>query len=245
MTIQQAIEGYLKYSGAKVLNVSVALIDMDGVLYDTMKYHTQAWVKLMKKNGIRCTREEFYAYEGMTGADIIKKKFKEGAGKNITDDEAHALYKVKGRYFTELGEPDVMAGALRVLQALQQASMRNVVVTGSAQQTLLDRLDTDFAGLLDTEARVTAFDAPRGKPSPEPYLKAITKAAVKPTQCIVIENAPLGVQSGHTAGCFTIGVTTGPIPERDLYKAGADICYPSMDALADALPDLLAAMKCN
>lgn len=243
MTIQQAIEGYLKYSGAKQLNVSVALIDMDGVLYDTMKNHTLAWVKLMKKNGIRCTREEFYAYEGMTGADIIKKKFKEGAGKNITDDEAHALYKVKGRYFTELGEADVMTGALRVLEALQHAAVTNVVVTGSAQHTLLDRLDEDFTGLLSRDIRVTAFDAPRGKPSPEPYLKAMTKAQAKPWQCIVIENAPLGVQSGHTAGCFTIGVTTGPISERDLYKAGADICFPSMDALADALPELIAALR--
>ncbi len=244
MTIQQAIEGYKKYSGAKSLNVTTALIDMDGVLYDSMKNHTRAWVKLMKKNGIRCTRDEFYLYEGMTGVDTIKLKFREGAGKQVTDDEAQALYKVKTRYFSELGEAPIMAGAVRVLEALRDLSVERIVVTGSAQTSILDRLDSDFAGLL-SDKRVTALDSSRGKPNPEPYLKGIAKAGATANQCIVIENAPLGVQAGHAAGCFTIGVTTGPIPERDLYKAGADICYPSMDALADALPDLLAAMKCN
>ena len=70
----------------------------------------------------------------------------------------------------------------------------------------------------------------------------MTSAGVM-AQCIVIENAPLGVQSGHAAGCFTIGVTTGPIPEKDLYKAGADMVYPSMEALAQALPSLIEAFK--
>ena len=93
------------------------------------------------------------------------------------------------------------------------------------------------------EHRVTGHDVRRGKPSPEPYLKGALKAGVQPSQCIVIENAPLGVQAGHAAGCFTIGVTTGPIPEKDLYTAGADIVYPNMDALAQALPTLIEAFK--
>ncbi len=242
MTIEQAIEGYKKYSGAKSLDAIVALIDMDGVLYDSMKNHTRAWVKLMKKNGIRCTRDEFYLYEGMTGVDTIKMKFREGAGKQVTDDEARALYRVKTRYFSELGEAPVMPGAVRVLEVLGTLGVERIVVTGSAQTSILDRLDADFPGLL-SEKRVTALDSARGKPNPEPYLKGMAKAAATASQCIVIENAPLGVQAGHAAGCFTIGVTTGPVPERDLYKAGADIVYPSMDALADALPTLISSLR--
>ena len=82
----------------------------------------------------------------------------------------------------------------------------------------------------------------KGKPNPEPFLKGMAKAEKKSNQCIVIENAPLGVQAAHAAGCFTIGVTTGPIPEKDLYKAGADIVYKNMDELAAALPSLLVAL---
>jgi len=242
MTLENAITGYLKYTGHKSVNISVALIDCDGVLYDSMKNHTLAWVKLMKKNGIKCTRDEFYALEGMTGSEIIKNKFRSGAGKNITDDEARALYGVKTRYFQELGGAPVMPGAQRVLEALKQAGVQRVVVTGSQQPTILQRLDEDFADLL-SDIKVTGHDVKRGKPNPEPYLKGMQKTDTKSNQCIVIENAPLGVQAGHAAGCFTVGVTTGPIPEKDLYKAGADIVYKSMDELADALPSLLTALN--
>ena len=222
MTLQQTIAEYLKYTGHKGLDISAALIDCDGVLYDSMKYHTQAWVKLMKKNGIKCTRDEFYELEGMTGSEIIKMKFKKGAGKNITDDEAHALYGVKTRYFNELGEAPVMPGAVRVLEALKEAGVERILVTGSQQDTILERIEKDFPNLFG-EVKITGHDVRKGKPNPEPYLKAMAKAA-------------------HAAGCFTIGVTTGPIPEKDLYKAGADLVYKNMDELAAALPSLLVAL---
>lgn len=242
MTEQTAIANYLKYSGHKAVDIKVALVDCDGVLYDSMKNHTRAWVKLMKKNGVKCTRDEFYQYEGMTGAEIVKLMFKRGAGKNITDDEAWEFYKVKARYFRELGPVELMPGAHEVLQALKSAGITNVLVTGTNEPTTLQRIDADYGDLL-SEQRVTGADVRRGKPNPEPYLKGMAKAGANSSQCIVLENAPLGVQSGHAAGCFTIGITTGPIPEKDLYKAGADIVYPSMAALAQALPQLLAAFK--
>lgn len=242
MTLQNAIANYLKFSGFKSIDLKVALVDCDGVLYDSMKNHTRAWVKLMKKNGVKCTRDEFYAYEGMTGAEIIKKKFKEGAGKNITDDEAWALYKVKGRYFTELGEVPMMPGAKEAMEALKTLGVRRVLVTGSREPAVLDRISSDYEGIFDPE-RVTGADTTHGKPNPEPYLRGQQKAGVKPNECIVIENAPLGVMAGHASGCFTIGVTTGPIPAKDLTKAGADLVLPDMATLAQQLPEIVAAFK--
>jgi HAD superfamily hydrolase (TIGR01509 family) len=242
MTEKNAIANYYKYTGKKSFNFTTALIDMDGVLFDSMKNHTRAWVKLMKKNGIKCTRDEFYMYEGMTGRDIIKMKFKNGAGKNITDDEAQALYKVKTRYFTELGEVEMIPGTLELLKALKEAGIRCILVTGSGTQSMLDRIDTDYEGIFD-EQRITAADVRRGKPNPEPYLKAMAKINAQPNECIVVENAPLGVQAGHTAGCFTVGVTTGPISEKEMYKAGADIVYGDMAAFLTSLPELIEALK--
>jgi HAD superfamily hydrolase (TIGR01509 family) len=242
MTEQNAIANYYKYTGKKSFNFTTALVDMDGVLFDSMKNHTRAWVKLMKKNGIKCTRDEFYMYEGMTGRDIIKMKFKDGAGKNITDDEAQALYKVKTRYFTELGDVEMIDGTLELLKALKAAGIKCVLVTGSGTHTMLERVDTDYEGIFD-EQRITAADVKRGKPNPEPYLKAMAKVNAQPNECIVIENAPLGVQAGHTAGCFTVGVTTGPIAEKDMYKAGADMVYKDMASFQAALPQLIEALK--
>jgi HAD superfamily hydrolase (TIGR01509 family) len=244
MTTQQAINNYLKYTGHKSLDIQVALIDCDGVLYDSMKNHTRAWVKLMQKNGIKCTRDEFYMLEGMTGTEIIKRKFREGAGKQVTDDEALAYYRVKGRYFEEMGGAPVMPHTADALAVLRQAGVRCVVVTGSQQHTILERIDNDYPGVFDA-VRVTGHDVRHGKPNPEPYLKGMEKAGVKSHQCIVIENAPLGVQAGHASGCFTIGVTTGPIPEKEMYRAGADIVYGSMEQLAAQLPELLAAFQAS
>ena len=239
MTENNAVANYLKFSGNKFIDLKAALIDMDGVLYDSMKNHTRAWVKLMTKNGIKCTRDEFYLYEGMRGVEIVKMKFKSGKGVNVTDSEAEAYYKVKSRYFHELGEPSTIPGAAAMLNAFKDAGIERILVTGSGQQSLLDRIDTDYPGIF-SDKRVTAADTRFGKPNPAPYIKGMEKAEAKPNQCIVVENAPLGVQVGHAAGCFTVGVTTGPIPEKDLYKAGADIVYKNMDEFAAAIPSLIS-----
>ena len=186
--------------------------------------------------------EAIMAKRPLTGRDIIKMKFKNGAGKNVTDDEAQALYKVKTRYFTELGDVDVIPGTLEVLKALKEAGIKCVLVTGSGTHAMLDRIDTEYPEIFD-EQRITAADVKRGKPNPEPYLKAMAKINAQPNECLVLENAPLGVQAGHTAGCFTVGVTTGPIPEKDMYKAGADMVYKDMATMHEALPGLMEAFK--
>lgn len=242
MTEQNAIAQYLKYSGNKCIDVTTALVDCDGVLYDSMKNHTRAWVKLMQKNGVKCTRDEFYLYEGMTGTEILKLMFKRGTGRNLTNEEAGELYKVKGRYFKELGQPPMMPGAIEVLTTLKNYGIKNFLVTGSGEPTILERIAHDYEGLFEEE-RITAHDTHHGKPNPEPYLRGQEKAGAQAHQCIVIENAPLGVQAGHASGCFTIGVTTGPIPEKEMYRAGANMVYRDMHALAQALPSMLAAFK--
>ena len=61
-----------------------------------------------------------------------------------------------------------------------------------------------------------------------------------PVEAFIIENAPLGVKAGVAAGVFTIAVNTGPIPEKQLQEAGADLIYPDMSALQKYLPQLLA-----
>lgn len=238
MTEEKAIANYLKYAGVKEFNVKAALVDCDGVLYDSMKNHSRAWVKLMTKNGIKCTRDEFYLMEGMVGTEVIKTKFKSGAGKVLTDDEALALYGVKGRYFRELGEVPMIPNTIDVLNYLKEKGVVSVLVTGSQQVSLIERIDKDYPGIFE-DRKVTGHDVKHGKPNPEPYLKGIGKSGVKASECIVIENAPLGVQAAHAAGCFTIAVITGPIGEKDLYKAGADMVYPNMAALLAALPTLL------
>ena len=214
-----------------------ALIDMDGVLYDSMKYHTLAWQRMMREIGMECSRDEFYLYEGMTGAATINLLFQRAFGREATPEEIERLYGRKSAIFRQIGGNDPMVGADRMLNALKEAGLRCILVTGSSQSSLLESLSTDYAGIFAPGDRVTAKDVSRGKPDPEPYLKGLEIAGVKPSEAIVIENAPLGVRAGKAAGIFTIAVTTGPIPRAAFEQEHADLILPSMPAFAFLLTD--------
>ncbi|MDE5663401.1 MAG: HAD-IA family hydrolase [Muribaculaceae bacterium] len=216
-----------------------ALIDMDGVLYDSMPYHTLAWQQMMTEIGISTSREEFYLYEGMTGKATIDLIFQRELSRHASDEEASRLYRRKADLFVEMGRKERMRDADRMIHTLMEAGVGRVLVTGSAQNSLISRLNEDYPGAFSEDMRVTALDVKHGKPDPEPYLRGLDKAGVTADEAFVIENAPLGVRAGKNAGIFTIAVTTGPIPREAFEQEGADLIFPSMSAFADALPDLL------
>ncbi|MDE5726468.1 MAG: HAD-IA family hydrolase [Duncaniella sp.] len=219
-----------------------ALIDMDGTLYDSMKNHTAAWYRLISELGIPCTREEFYLYEGRTGTATINLLFNRHLGHEADPEEALRLYKRKTEYFAELPRVEPMAGAQEMTRILRDAGITRVLVTGSGQSSVISRLNEDYPGIFADDLRVTSHNVTHGKPHPEPFIKAMQMARVSPSQCIVVENAPLGVEAGDRAGAFTIGVTTGPIPPAALEEAGAAVVFPSMPAFAQALPTLLLSL---
>lgn len=222
----------------RIKDCRAALIDMDGVLYDSMPGHTLAWKRMMEELGVQCTREEFYLYEGMTGIATINLLMKRELGREVDETRAKELYAVKSRYFREWGKAAPMPGASAMLAAIDGLGMKRVLVTGSAQSSLLDALDSDYPGVFAKDARVTALDVSRGKPDPEPYLKGAAITGAEPGRCLVVENAPLGVRAGKAAGCIVAAVTTGPIPKEDFEREGADFIFPSMEAFAEALAGL-------
>lgn len=226
-------------AGMPAPRIRAALIDMDGTLYDSMPWHARAWHRMVTGLGIEADVDEFFAYEGMTGAATINLIFNRAYRRDATADEVRELYHLKTVYFNEFPPVAVMPGAQHVVRRLAESGICPVLVTGSGQSSLIGRLDTDYAGLFDSRLRVTARDVRRGKPDPEPYLRAMELAGVSVRDAIVIENAPLGVQSGHRSGAYTVAVTTGPIPAAMMSEAGADIIYPSMPALADGIDTLI------
>lgn len=237
--VTAALERYRARTGCDRLNIKAALIDMDGTLLDSMKGHTLAWHRMVSELGISCTRDEFYLYEGMTGGATIDLLFMRAYGRHATEQEKSELYARKTGYFNELPKVAVIDGARLMVDTLRQSGVARVLVTGSGQSSSLERLDTDFPGGFPHDLRVTAHSVAKGKPAPDPYLKAMELASVTPCESMAVENAPLGVKSASAAGAFTVAVTTGPIPEEEMWKAGADLVLPSMRAFAALLPELL------
>ena len=215
MTFEEAIQGK-----------KAALIDMDGVLYDSMPLHTRAWHDTMLEEGIDVPADEFFLYEGMTGPATINLLMEREKGITLPLDRCREIYGVKAERFKAQGEPEPMPGAASMIEAFHKAGLKTVLVTGSAQNSLLDRLETDYPGAFPPDMRVTALDVKNGKPHPEPYLRGLEKAGVKPEEAVVLENAPLGVRAAKAAGIFTIAWMTGPIPRGEFEKEGADLIIP-------------------
>lgn len=215
-----------------------ALIDMDGVLYDSMRGHAASWKKMCDEIGLDTDRDEFYMYEGMTGKATINLLMKRERGHEVSDEEAARLYAIKTANFRALGPAPVMPGAQRMIAALGALGMTRVLVTGSAQASLLDKLEHDYPGVFVDGRRVTALDVTHGKPYPEPYLKGASLVGADPADCMVVENAPLGVRAGKAAGCFVCAVMTGPIPREEFVKEGADLIFNSMEEFADYLESI-------
>jgi len=239
VSYKEAIHRYLEENGFERLSLRAALFDMDGVLYNSMPLHAAAWVETMRRHGFTMTAEESYLHEGRTGAGTIEiVAAREGL--TLSDDEKAAIYKEKAALFANPslideylnGEVKPMNGAQALLQRVTLSGLFAMLVTGSGQPSLLESLQNDFPGVFSREMMVTSYDVQRGKPDPEPYLMALKKGDLKPYEAFVVENAPLGIQSARAAKLFTIAVNTGPLPDAVLKAAGANLLFPSVEALA-------------
>ena len=222
--------------------IKAFLFDMDGVLYDSMPHHAEAWYATMHDRlGFECDRTHFYMMEGATGEQTIGDLFRRQRGVEVTHDEAMRIYAEKSAAFVALGKAEPMRGAAEVLRRVVALGLGRVLVTGSGQASLLDRLEADYPGVFSRERMVTAHDTPagRGKPHPDPYLMGLEKAGgLRPEEAVVVENAPLGVRAARAAGIFTIAVNTGPLDPQVLREAGADIVLSGMQELADRLDEI-------
>ena len=221
--------------------IKAVLFDMDGVLYDSMPSHVQAWYDTMSAVGAASTLEDFYMFEGRTGHSTIDILFNRAFGRDATQEEKESIYSRKANRFIELENSGSkpMPGALEVLQKVKQLGLERIIVTGSGQQSLFEKLDTHFPGFFQKDLMVTAYDVKYGKPHPEPYLMGLKKAHLQSNEAIVVENAPLGVESAVAANIYTIAVNTGPLPDKVLLNAGANSIYPSMQALAENIEKLI------
>ena len=225
---QEAINNYLQKQGFGEMNLKAVLFDMDGVLFNSMPNHAEAWHRTMAKFGFTLSREEAYMHEGRTGAGTINIVSLRERGHEATEEEIKQIYQAKSELFNQYPLAERMPGALEVLTKIKEAGLTPMVVTGSGQTSLLDRLNKNFPGIFQRELMVTAFDVKYGKPNPEPYLMALKKGGLQPNEAIVVENAPLGVQAGVAAGIFTIAVNTGPLPDEALLGQGANLLFHSM-----------------
>lgn len=218
-----AIKKFIKQNNYPGFKLKAVFFDMDGVLFDSMPSHSDAWIKTLNDLQLPFSIEEAYMNEGRTGDSTINDIFLRYKGRKATEEEIRDIYRLKTKYFEGNGKVKRMPYALELLETIKSQGLIIFIVTGSGQISLLDNLSSNFPDIFSKEKMVTAFDVKNGKPSPEPYLKALYKSGVEPWEVVVVENAPLGVQASVAAGLFTIAVNTGPLSSGLLKEKGADV----------------------
>ena len=210
--------------------------DMDGVLFNSMPRHAIAWEEVMKLHGLPFTAYDCYINEGRTGESVIREAFQKALGRDATPEEVTTIYAEKSAYYHQLLQTTTptIPGIEDVLHFVKEKGAQIWVVTGSGMRTLLDSLNTVFPAIFQQDRMITAFDVTHGKPDPEPYLKAWERSRLPKEQCIVIENAPLGIRSGKAAGLTVYAVNTGILKREDLAQA---------DKVFDSMAELLAFLQ--
>ena len=199
-----------------------ALWDMDGVLVDTAPFHYQAWHSLLSGLGKEISEEEFRQTFGLRNDDILRIRLGD-----LSDERVADLGQRKEELFRQAIQGNVKAlpGAVALVRRLREAGVKTAVVSSAPRrnvETLLGSL-----GLSDAfESLVSAEDVERGKPDPQGYLAAAERLGVAPADCVVIEDAPGGVEAAKRAGMGCIGLAS----ERDPASlAAADLVVTSLE----------------
>ncbi|MBQ6723612.1 MAG: HAD family phosphatase [Paludibacteraceae bacterium] len=213
--------------------IKAVFFDQDGVLYNSMPYHAVSWAWAMTKHGLPYTEMECYRNEGRTSTGVIQELHQRIFGVEASPELVAAIYKDKSSRFTQMtgGFPGIIPDVDKVLKYLRANDIQCWVVTGSGQPDLFNALNDVFDNAFT--AIITSFDVKHGKPDPEPYLKAWERSGFKKEECMVVENAPLGVRAAKAAGLFCCAVNTGPLPDEELAAEKADRIFHSMAELLE------------
>ena len=238
--LKQIFLSYLEANNFAKFDLKSIIFDMDGVLYDSMPAHDKSWRETMEELNLEFEPFEFYLQEGRLGKSTINEIFQRNLQRDSTEEEENSIYARKSELFQHYNNRGIMPQADAMLNFVKKKGLTPVLVTGSGQPSLLDRLDTHFPEIFKPDTMVTAFNVSKGKPDPEPFILGLKKGGnLIPNQAIVIENAPLGIQSAVGAGILTIAVNTGPLQDDILIDAGAALVLHSIKELNDIFPLIL------
>ncbi len=183
---------------------------MDGVIIDSRQFHLDAWRQLAREHGIAHAPDYFTQTFGLRNQPIIS-----GVLPDVTPERLALLAERKERLFRDAARGNLLTppGVRDLLTFLDEQAVPKAIVT-SAPRANLDMIVETLGIGRHFQALVAEDDAARGKPDPEGFLVAASRAGIEPARCVVIEDAPAGLQAAKAGGMRAIGVTTThPAPD--------------------------------
>jgi mannitol-1-/sugar-/sorbitol-6-phosphatase len=188
--------GVIKYRKMPTFLCSAILFDLDGVLVDSTRAVDREWREWARGKGVDGDAVMAIAH-GVRTVEVIRRVAPhldaEAEARKIEKHEAHDKEGVH-----------VMPGAADLVRSIPEGRW-GVVTSGSR---LLASARLRFCGLPVPKVLITADDVTHGKPDPEPYLKGAQGIGLSPAECLVIEDAPAGIQAARAGGMTVIGITS-------------------------------------
>lgn len=185
------------------------LFDFDGTLADTMQSHFEAWRMTLDKLGIEISENDYYPLEGMSMHSIARILSNE---KILTDSEVNQLVEDKKNRFIASSKVVLYEGVESMIKKLKTKEIPMGIVTSSHAEQLFSKFNHSFLDQFQTI--VTGDQVDRGKPDPQPYLIGAKMLGLNPTQCMAVENAPLGISSAKSAGMYCIAISSTVSPGK-------------------------------
>jgi beta-phosphoglucomutase len=192
------------------------IFDVDGVLVDSYEAHFQSWLALARESGFDFTREQFAETFGRTSRDIIRHFW----GDAVSEDEIEPMDERKEALYRDIVRQDfpAMPGADDAIAALHDAGFRLAVGSSGPPRNVALALDSlEFGTLID--ARVTGRDVSKGKPDPQVFLLAAERLGCEPERCLVVEDAPAGIEAARRGGMAVIGLVSSGRTREELSAA--------------------------
>jgi sugar-phosphatase len=184
------------------------LFDLDGVLVDSTPAVARVWTLWAKKHGF-------------VPDEVVRQAHGRPSLTTIRELLPNADHQAENRE-VERGEIEdtdgviPLPGAVEILRALPQG--RWAIATSCTRRLAEVRIRA--AGLPFPEHLITSTDVQRGKPDPEPYIKAAQILGLATADCIVVEDAPAGIRAGNAAGARVLALRT-TAPDQELTQSGA------------------------
>jgi beta-phosphoglucomutase len=204
------------------------IFDMDGVLVDSAAAHLQSWQTLARHRGIELTAQQFARTFGQRSSEIIAQHF------GLTDpDEIRELDHEKEAIYRDLirGRVPEMPGAVRLVRGLHAAGLRLAIGSSAPPENVA--LVLDELGIKPfIDVVVTGPDVERGKPDPQVFQIAAKRMSLAPSNCLVVEDAPAGIEAARRGGMHSIALTGS---HNAAALNGADRVVESLSQISSAV----------
>ena len=188
-----------------MFNNYCVIFDMDGVLADTGPIHFESWVKMAEEIGAKFTRDMFEQTFGQQSPTITRKL----VGPQVDEAHVEKWASLKEQYYREMVRHKLkpLPGVIKIINDLKSEGFKLAVgSSGPPENVELLLVSLDIKNYFDVI--ITAADVDKGKPNLDVFLIVANKLNIKPEHCLVIEDAPVGIEAAKRANMKSIALTT-------------------------------------